>query len=107
MKENDFKALSALEEDLLTVLLGRELYGLQIIKVVNEASNGRREISFGSLYPTLHSLEKKGLVKTRWGDEDSESGGGRRKYYQLTNPGEKILRNTQHYRSQLAFWNQL
>ncbi len=97
--------LSALEEDLLTVLLGKECYGLQIMKAMNEASKGKREIGFGSLYPTLHRLEKKGLVKTRWGDEkDSESGGARRKYYQVTGLGQRVLKETQEYRVQLAGW---
>ena len=43
-------------------LSGRELYGLEIITAVADASDGKRKIGFGSLYPTLHKLEKKGLV---------------------------------------------
>ncbi|MBW4490348.1 MAG: PadR family transcriptional regulator [Trichocoleus desertorum ATA4-8-CV12] len=97
--------LSALEEDLLTVLLGKELYGLQVMNAMNEARQGRRQIGFGSLYPTLHRLDKKGLVKARWGDEaDEEAGGARRKYYKLTGLGEKVLKETQEYRAYLAGW---
>ncbi len=95
--------LSALEEDLLTVLLGKELYGLQILNAMNQAGEGRRQIGFGSLYPTLHKLQKKGLVKPRWGDEE-ETGGARRKYYKVTGLGERVLRETQEYRAHLAAW---
>ena len=51
--------LSALEEDIMTVLDFHELYGLQIIKAIEEASGGKRRLGVGSLYPTLHRLEKK------------------------------------------------
>lgn len=106
-KNNDDEliTLSALEEDLLTVLCSKELYGLQIMNGINDASKGLRQIGFGSLYPTLHRLEKKGLVKARWGEEtDPESGGARRKYYHVTGLGEQVLRDTQEYRAHLALW---
>ncbi|MBD1865205.1 MULTISPECIES: PadR family transcriptional regulator [Trichocoleus] len=103
--QGDGIVLSALEEDLLTVLFGKELYGLQVMNAMNAASQGRRQIGFGSLYPTLHRLNKKGLVQARWGDEtDEEAGGARRKYYKLTGLGEQVLRETQEYRAHLAGW---
>ncbi|MBD2303306.1 PadR family transcriptional regulator [Nostoc sp. FACHB-190] len=104
-KNEELITLSALEEDLLTVLRGKELYGLQVMNAINEASDGKRQIGFGSLYPTLHRMEKKGLVKSRWGEEtDAESGGARRKYYEITGLGEQVLRETQEYRAHLAGW---
>lgn len=104
-KNEELITLSALEEDLLTVLRGKELYGLQVMNAINEASDGKRQIGFGSLYPTLHRMEKKGLVKSRWGEEtDPESGGARRKYYEITGLGEQALRETQEYRAHLAGW---
>ncbi|AFZ61137.1 helix-turn-helix transcriptional regulator [Anabaena cylindrica FACHB-243] len=104
-KNEELITLSALEEDLLTVLRGKELYGLQVMNAINEASDGKRQIGFGSLYPTLHRMEKKGLVKSRWGEEtDPESGGARRKYYEITGLGEQVLRETQEYRAHLAGW---
>ena len=105
-KKNDEPiTLSALEEDLLTALFSKELYGLQVMNAINDASEGKRQIGFGSLYPTLHRMEKKGLVKARWGEQtDPESGGARRKYYQVTGLGEQILQETQEYRAQLAGW---
>lgn len=103
--DDELITLSALEEDLLTVLCSKELYGLQIMNAINDASQGKREVGFGSLYPTLHRLEKKGLVKARWGEEtDPESGGARRKYYKVTGLGEQVLWDTQEYRTHLAGW---
>jgi DNA-binding PadR family transcriptional regulator len=97
--------LSALEEDLLTLLIGRELYGLEIIAATETASGGKRAIGVGSLYPTLHKMEKKGLVESRWGEETPEERGhARRRYYMATGLGERVLRATQHRRIGLAQW---
>jgi len=92
--------LSAIDEDILTVLLGRKLYGLDILDKLND---GRPiPIGFGSLYPALNRLEKKGLVEWHWGDESEETGGARRKYYKITALGETNLREVKEYRERLA-----
>ncbi|MEL6384939.1 MAG: PadR family transcriptional regulator [Cyanobacteria bacterium J06626_18] len=92
--------LTAIDEDILTVLLGKELYGLEILDVLNP---GRPiPLSFGSLYPALNRLEKKGLITWRWGDEMKESGGARRKYYKVTGLGAKSLQAVQEYRNLLV-----
>lgn len=96
---------SALEEDLLTLLNGKFLYGLEIIDAVEEVSEGNRTLRPGSLYTTLHRLEKKMLIESRWGkDSDGKPGGARRKYYRLTALGQVILQSTNRYRSDLAKW---
>jgi DNA-binding PadR family transcriptional regulator len=92
--------LSALDEDILTVLLGRELYGLEILDQLNPERP--IPITFGSLYPALNRLEKKGLLSWRWGDENDESGGARRKYYKVTGLGATTLDEVQRYRLALA-----
>lgn len=105
MKDNK-RDLSALEEMFLTVLSRRELYGLEIIKAIEDASDGKRRIGFGSLYPTLHQLEKKGMVKSHWGeDKPDERGGARRKYYKITGAGQTALRKANEIRISLAGWN--
>jgi PadR family transcriptional regulator, regulatory protein PadR len=92
--------LSAIEEDLLTVLLGRELYGLDILDQLNP---GRPiGISFGSLYPALNRMEKKGFISWRWGDVQDGSGGARRKYYKVTGLGSSVLYEVQQYRMALT-----
>ena len=93
--------ISAIDEDILTVLLSRELYGLEILDQLN-LDRPVNDLKFGSLYPALNRLEKKGLVVWRWGDEVDESGGARRKYYKVTGWGAKSLRAVQQYRAALA-----
>jgi PadR family transcriptional regulator, regulatory protein PadR len=92
--------LSAIDEDVLTSLLGRELYGLEILDQLNP---GRPiPLRFSSLYPALNRLEKKGMIAWRWGDEMDESGGARRKYYKVTGLGATTLNAVQAYRMSLA-----
>lgn len=99
-KSNPIK-LSAIDADLLTVLqYGHTLYGLQILEEIN---NGRPiPLGFGSLYPALNRLEKKGLVTWKWGDEQDCSGGARRKYYEISGLGATAIDKEQAYRAELA-----
>lgn len=92
--------LSALDADLLTVLrYGHEFYGLEILDELNQ---GRPiEIGFGSLYPALNRLEKKGLISWKWGGEQDQSGGARRKYYKINGLGMTVIDEFQEYRMQL------
>lgn len=98
-KETESVRLSALDEDVLTAMLGRNLYGLEILDELNLARP--ISLSFGSLYPALNRLEKKGLISWRWGDEQEGSGGARRKYYKVTGLGAEALREVQSYRAML------
>jgi len=97
-----------MEELVLSALIGHELYGLEIIQAVREATDGKRRISFGSLYPVLHQLEKRGMVKSHWGDETPEErSGARRKYYAITSPGEAAVREAEAIRTRLTEWKPL
>jgi DNA-binding PadR family transcriptional regulator len=94
-----------LEELVLFALNYRELYGLQIAQAITEASGGSRNIRVGSLYPTLHSLENKGLISSRWGDEQREErGGARRRYYKITPNGAKTIEFIEGFRNNLIKW---
>lgn len=94
-------ALSALEEDILTLLKSKSAYGLEIIEAIARFSEGHRAALQGTMYPILKRLEDKQFVKTQWGDE---SAGARRKYYQLTELGASALKEKQDYRARLASW---
>lgn len=105
MQSQEKLDLSALEENILTVLDSHQLYGLQLIKAIEQASSGKRKLGIGSLYPTLHRLEKKGFVRSTWGDNYPKvRGGARRKYYEITELGRQVLRETQQTRANLATW---
>jgi PadR family transcriptional regulator, regulatory protein PadR len=85
----------------LSTLMGKEKYGLEIIQFVKDETG--KELSLGGLYTTLHRLEKKGYVKGRHGEATAERGGNRRKYYKLTGTGQKVLADARQSLSPL--WN--
>ncbi len=103
-KNNDFLVLSALEQDLLTLLSIRPLYGLEFVEAIKVASEGRRTLQVGSLYPTLHRLEKDNMIEGHW--SDSTSSGAKRKYYTITNLGRQFFENTAIFRQSLIEWAQ-
>ena len=74
----------------LSLLQGREMYGYEIVKVVNERTGGRFEWKEGTLYPCLHRLEADGYVRSRWREAPS---GKKRKYYAVTRRGLAELKN--------------
>lgn len=97
--------ISQLEEILMIALLNKELYGLQIAQAMCDASGGTRKVNIGSLYPTLHKLERKGLIESRWGDDrPDERGGARRRYYKMTALGSRVLDEIQGLRTNLMTW---
>lgn len=103
----EISVLSALEQDVLTALHAaqRELYGLEIKEALEEVSQGKRELSFGSLYPALHKLEEKKLIKARRGNEET---GTQRKYYAIQRLGEELLKEINNYRGRLKnFFDEL
>ena len=67
---------------------GKDTYGYRIIKTLETGSKGKFKFPEGTVYPILSSLSTKGLVKNHWGDSKE---GPRRKYYQITPLGKKVL----------------
>ncbi len=72
----------------LAALSKEELYGYRIIQLIKEASDDALSLGEGSVYPILHALEGKELVKSRWQVQEV---GPARKYYALTAKGRKEL----------------
>ena len=75
---------------ILRLLGEREMYGYELIKVVNERTQNLLAWKEGTLYPWLHRLEGEGLIQSRWSDAES---GRVRKYYRLTARGRAALRD--------------
>lgn len=97
--------LSAIDQDILTVLkIQGEIYPLEMLDCLNlgREENLGSKLSFGSLYPALNRLQKKGLVESRWGDEDEVTGGARRKYYKINALGLRSLNSVNKYRAGLS-----
>ncbi|OEJ99851.1 PadR family transcriptional regulator [Roseivirga misakiensis] len=65
-----------------------EMYGYEITQKVKELSSNEISLTFGALYPTLHKLEKEGIVTTKSREVDNRT----RKYYALTDAGNEAAR---------------
>ena len=72
----------------LSILERKETYGYQIIKRVNELSQGDVEWAAGSLYTLMHRMKADGLVDSYW---VTPEGKRRRRYYKITAKGKKAL----------------
>ena len=76
-------------DSLLLCLIGQQpKYGYQIIKELEDKSQGYFKYKEGTLYPALHRLEKTGLLSGKW---ETISSGRQRRYYHLTDKGTLIL----------------
>ena len=73
---------------LLCLLAQQSMYGYQIIKELEERSQGYFQFKEGTLYPALHRLEKAGLILGKW---QMLSNGRPRRYYHLTAKGHTKL----------------
>lgn len=72
---------------LLRLLSEKDMYGYEMIDTLSKRSNNIFELKVGSLYPLLHSLVKEGYLKSF----DEQANGKLRKYYQITESGERYL----------------
>ncbi len=72
---------------LRTLALGSQ-HGWAVSERVQQMSSDVLCIQQGSLYPALHRLERRGLIKAKWGTSDNNR---RAKYYELTRSGQKAL----------------
>jgi DNA-binding PadR family transcriptional regulator len=73
---------------ILSLLKRRAMYGYELAATVKQETGGAFEWRAGSLYPSLHKLEKDGLVQAEW---QGRPEGRQRKYYHLTESGEDAL----------------
>ncbi len=73
---------------ILRLLAERPMYGYEIALELERRSEGYLAVQEGLLYPTLHRLEKEGLLSAQWRPGE---GGPQRKYYALTPHGHEAL----------------
>lgn len=73
---------------LLKLLEERDMYGYQMIEELRRRSDHTFDLKAGTLYPLLHTLEKRGCV-TSWVEETDNN--RPRKYYHLTTVGRQQL----------------
>ena len=92
---------SHLEATILAAVGSSERYGLEIVREIERLTG--RPVSLGSLYVTLHRMEKKGFMTARWGEATEERLGARRRYYRLTGLGKAALADTRRTFERLFF----
>ena len=88
MKYDNSLVKGSVDLILLKMLKTRTMYGYEIIRTVNDLTDGRFVWKEGSLYPALHRLEINKLIIGEWQVNDGERP---RRYYILTRKGVKAL----------------
>ena len=73
---------------ILSLISRKDMYGYEIAKTVKDKSNNLFEMGEGTLYSALKRLESNNSLESYWGESE---GGGRRKYYKITDKGSKEL----------------
>lgn len=74
----------------LSLIAERSDHGYGIIERVKARSGGMLEVSEGAIYPLLHRLESKKLIRAEW---TMSSNNRRTKQYIITELGEGALRD--------------
>lgn len=64
------------------------LHGWAISERLQQISSEALQVGQGSLYPSLHRLERRGLIRANWATTENNR---RAKYYELTKAGQKQL----------------
>ncbi len=85
---------------ILKTMLDEDKYGLDIIKEVEQRSNGTYELKQPTLYSCLKRLENQQLISSYWVNSDI---GGRRHYYKLTDKGREFYNQKQEEWSKSKF----
>jgi PadR family transcriptional regulator len=64
------------------------LHGYGVARRIEETSQQKIQLNYGTLYPALLKLEQEGFIKAAWGQSENNR---RAKFYALTAAGRKRL----------------
>ncbi len=73
-------------------------HGWALSNRIRQVSTDTVLLQQGTLYPALHRLERRGMIRSRWGVSDNNR---RARYYELTRKGARQLEQ------EVANWHQL
>ena len=73
---------------ILALLEHQPRHGYELSRLIDSQSRGVLRIHAASLYPLLYRMEQKRWIRGRWVEK---SGQRRRRYYQLTAEGARVL----------------
>jgi len=74
---------------ILKALSLEPLHGVGVSRRIAQITQGAFQVSFGSLFPSLHRMEERGWVDAEWRVSDNNR---RAKYYRLTSAGRAQLK---------------
>lgn len=74
---------------ILKALSLEPLHGVGVSRRITQITKGAFQVSFGSLFPSLHRMEEKGWVEAEWRASENNR---RAKYYRLTSSGRAQLK---------------
>ena len=96
------KLLTRAEELILLAIwrLNEDAYCVPILDQVQEVSD--KKWTLGSIYITLHRLEKSSFVDSDLGIPTAERGGKRKRFYQVTPKGREALKTI--HKVEKAMW---
>ncbi len=77
---------------ILKALSLEPLHGVGVSRRVTQITQGAFQVSFGSLFPSLHRMEERGWVQAEWRASENNR---RAKYYRLTSLGRTQLKAEQ------------
>jgi len=83
---------------ILKILALEPQHGWALSNRIRQVSSDAVLLQQGTLYPALHRLERRGMIRSRWGVSDNNR---RARYYELTRKGAGQLEQ------EVANWQQL
>lgn len=80
-------------------LLHPEAYGVGIKEEIFRQTE--RKVTLSTIHSALHRLERKGMLKSYFGEATNIRGGKRKKYFSITAFGAKCLREAHEIRTEM------
>lgn len=82
------KSLGRTSRLILTVLAREPSHGYGVIQWAKEVSGGTEILGVGSVYGNIDKLQERGLIEF---DRDAHEGGRKRRYFRITERGQRAL----------------
>lgn len=89
-------------EELVLLTVGAlypEAYGVALMDEIKQEAG--RAVNISAIHSALRRLDEKGFVKSEMGGATNERGGRRKRYFELTSYGKKVLDDAHSMRMKL------
>ena len=84
---------------LVVIALGDAAYGVAVQQRIE--ADARRRIALGSVYAALDRLERRGYLRSAFGEATAQRGGRRKRIFEATPSGVRALRDLKRTRDRL------